>query len=165
MREGKAEHARQADQSTNPSLILRTNGVVVSVPHYAEGKPVSLKEAAHQPRQHCTPSEAQEGNSGGLHKSHVSVSSQPRSRSIGVQSLSAIALKPQGPAGDDVGGGGVDNKARGAGVSRQTAPGPGPVSSPAATARAPKWASEEETFPQLLQPRETLVRLYFPCSY
>lgn len=104
MREGKEEHARQADQSANPSLILRTDGAVVSVPHYAEGKPVSPEEAAHQPRQHCTPSGAQEGNSGGLRKSRVSVSSQPRSRSIGVQSLSAITPKPQSPAGDDVGG-------------------------------------------------------------
>lgn len=54
--------------------------------------------------------QVQEGNSGALHESHVSVSSQPRSRSIGVQSLSAITPEPQSPAGDNVGGG-VDNKA------------------------------------------------------
>ena len=71
---------------------------------------LSLREAAHGPRQRCTPSEAQEGNSGALHESHVSAYSQPRSRSIGVQSLSAITPKPQSPAGDDVGGG-MDNKA------------------------------------------------------
>ena len=41
MREGKKEHARQTDQSANLSLILRTDGAVVSVPHYAEGKTVS----------------------------------------------------------------------------------------------------------------------------
>lgn len=64
--------------------------------------------------------QAQEGNSGALHESHVSVSSQPRCRSIGVQSLSAITPKPQSPAGDNVGGG-MDNKAWGAGMSRQTA--------------------------------------------
>ena len=37
MREGKKENARQTDQSSNPILILRADGVVVSVPQYAEG--------------------------------------------------------------------------------------------------------------------------------